>query len=116
MRNYMYLRPGNLYKDFIIEARRDEVNSVGRPRATYDDTGCNMLKGMLADADEQTKIRWAQLQHPVTHTIVQNGVQKAKPEDKLIFGNRNFFVQSAVDVGGLGIITIYYVEERTDVK
>lgn len=29
----MYLRPGNLYKDFIIEENCTSVSSAGRPRA-----------------------------------------------------------------------------------
>lgn len=116
MRNYVYLRPGNLYKDFIIEKNITSVGSSGRPKIDYDDSGENMLKGILAEADYKQRERWKQLTHPITHTIVQDGVPKAKSEDKLVFGNRIFLIQGVDEPGSLGICTIYYVEERDDVK
>ena len=57
-----------------------------------------------------------QLQHPITHTIVQTGKPMAKAEDKLVLGNRIFLVQGVDEPGSLGVCTIYYVEERADVK
>lgn len=116
MRNFMYLRPGNLYKDFIIEESTASIGTTGRPKPGYNDSGINMLQGILAEAEERQKIRWDQLQHPITHTIVQDGPPKVKEEDKLVMGNRIFLVQGVENVGSLDISTIYYVEERNDVK
>lgn len=115
-KNIMYLRPGNLYKTFIIENNKNIVSSVGRPKVTYSHTQQDMLEGILAEADPNQKMRWEQLQHPITHTIVQDGKPKVKAEDKLILENRIFLVQGVDDLGSLGIFTIYYVEERYDVK
>ena len=75
-----------------------------------------MLKGVLAEADTRQKMRWEQLQHPITHTIVQTGKPKAKVEDKLVLENRVFLIQGVDEPGSLGVCTIYYVEERADVK
>ncbi len=116
MRTLMYLRPGNLYKDFIIEENVSGIGPNGRPNTSYKDDGVNMLKGVLAEADPRQKMRWEQLQHPITHTIVQNGKPKAKAEDKLVLGDRVFLVRGADEPGSLGVCTIYYVEERMDVK
>lgn len=116
MRNFMYLRPGNLYKDFIIEENTTGVGTTGRPKPKYEDSGTLMLSGILAEADERQKIRWEQLQHPITHTIVQDGTPKVKEEDKLVLGNRVFLVQGVENAGSLDISTFYYVEERSDVK
>lgn len=116
MRSYMYLRPGNLYKDFVIEESDTGIAASGRPKISYKDDGNRMLKGVLAEADNKQKMRWKQLQHPITHTIVQTGRRKAKPEDKLVFGERVFLIQGAEEPGSIGVCTIYYVEERTDVK
>ena len=114
-RNFVHLRPGNLYKDFIIEENCTSVSSAGRPRAVYSGDGSRMLRGALAEADDKQKMRWEQLQHPVTHTIVQGGEPKAKAEDKLVLGSRVFLIQGVDEPGGLGICTIYYVEERKDI-
>lgn len=114
--NFMYVRPGNLYKSFIIESNKNIVSSIGRPRANYNHTQQDMLEGILAEADPNQKMRWEQLQHPITHTIVQDGKPRAKSEDKLILANKVFLVQGVDDLGNLGISTIYYVEERYDVK
>lgn len=116
MRSFMYLRPGNLKKDFVVEESTVGVGSTGRPKTSYKDDGNSMLKGTLAEADTKQKLRWEQLQHPITHTIVQTGPPKAKAEDKLILGNRVFLIQGVDEAGSLGICTIYYVEERADVK
>lgn len=116
MRNYMYLRPGNLVKEFTVEVSRSTVNANGRPVTTYiKDTGL-VLKGMLAQASAQEIRRFDNLEHPIDHTIVQDGRPTAKPEDKLIFGDRIFLIRALDEPGSIGICTIYYVEERTDVK
>lgn len=115
-RNFMYLRPGNLYKDFLVEECVQDIGATGRPKSSYRSDGSRMLRGALAEADDKQKIRWKQLQHPITHTIVQDGRPKAKPEDKLVLGDRVFLVQGADSPGSLGICTIYYVEERKDVQ
>ncbi len=116
MRNYMYLRPGNLYKEFIVEVSHSTVNANGRPVVTYlKDTGI-VLKGMLARASAQEIRKFDNLEHPIDHTIVQQGRPKVKPEDKLILGNRVFLVRAVDEPGSIGICTIYYVEERMDVK
>lgn len=116
IRSFMYLRPGNLYKDFIIEENVDGVSSAGRPTTSYSAERGRSLRGALAEANEDTRLRWKQAQHQVTHTIVQNGRPRAKPDDKLVFGERTFYVVGVDEAGSLGIATIYYVEERMDAK
>ena len=46
----------------------------------------------------------------------QAGSPEAKKSDKLILGNRTFYIIDLDEVGSLGISTIYYAEERKDVK
>ena len=116
MRQFMYMRPGNLYKDFIIESSDETVTKGGRPKRNYDDSGLRMLKGVLCDASAEEKMRWAQQEHPVTHTITQQGKPKAKPEDKLVYRDRIFLIQGIGDVSDVGIATLYYVQERKDVE
>lgn len=115
MRTYMYLRPGNLYKDFVIEKSTAEIGSSGRVKRGYQDQAVRLIKGILSEADPEQKVRWGQLQHPVTHTILQDGAPAAKPEDKLILGDRIFLIKGVDQAGDLGICTIYYAEERLDV-
>ena len=92
-----YLRPGNLYKDFLVAKCTSGVHAV------------------LAQATPQEKARWEQIQHPITHTIVDRGHPKAVETDQLTCGNRKFYVQGVDEPGQLGLYTIYYVEERADV-
>ena len=115
-KNIMYLRPGNLYRTFVIENNKNIVSSIGRPRANYNHTQQDILEGILAEADPNQKMRWEQLQHPITHTIVQDGSPKTKAEDKLILEDRVFLVQGVDNLADLGISTIYYVEERFYLK
>ena len=113
---FVYLRPGNLFKDFVIEDDTETVGAFGRPKVSYDQSGKRMLHGCLANATREDRERWGQLQHPITHTIVQRGRPKAKAETKLVLGERVFLIHAVDDCGGLGLTTIYYAEERTDVR
>lgn len=117
MRNVsmMYLRPGNLYKEFVISSGTETVGSFGRPKASYEET-MRTLEGCLAKADPTEVERWKQMQHPITHTIEQAGAPKAKVGDKLIMGERVFLIQGLDDCGGLGLATLYFAEERLDTK
>lgn len=112
----MYCRPGNLFKDFIIEGNRQTVTDTGRVAQKHSGDGTKSLKGCLAEASDEDRTNHSQKDHIVTHTIVQAGSPMAKRTDKLIFGSRVFYVVDIDDTGTLGISTIYYAEERGDVK
>ncbi len=108
---FMYLRPGNLYKQFIIEENSQVISENGRMVNNYAGDGTRFLKGCLAEASPETKEKWGQLGHQVSHTIVQPGAAKAKPGDLLILGNRNFFIEGIDNAGDLGIAVIYFARE-----
>lgn len=112
----MYYRPGNLFKEFVIEEKSTIVTGTGRVAADYVGDGSKTLKGCLAEADAKNKESRSTKEHTVTHTIVQAGFPLAKRTDKLILGNRVFYIVDMDDAGGLGVSTIYYAEERNDVK
>lgn len=112
----MYFRPGNLFKEFIIEENKQKVVSAGRVVNEFSGNGSRQLKGCLAEATEEERTRHSLPDHIVTHTIVQSGPPEAKRADRLIFGNRVFYVVDIDETGMLGIATIYYAEEREGVK
>ena len=112
----MYVRPGNLLKEFIVESCQQVVTSAGRVANCYVGDGTKTLKGRLAEASGEDRTNHSQKEHVITHTIVQEGSPKAKRRDKLSFGERAFNVVHFEDAGTLGISTIYYVEERRDLK
>lgn len=110
----MYLRPDSLFRMFAIEEAAATINEMGRTITAYEDTG-KKLCGVLADAQTSEKLRWKQLQHPITHTIVQrNGNAMAKTGDRLLLDDRTFYVQGVDNVSTLGLFILYYVEERSD--
>lgn len=112
----MYLRPGNLFKEFVIEKKGTTVTDTGRVAADYAGDGSITLKGCLADAGAKDRESRSTKEHAVTHTIVQAGAPIAKRTDKLVLGERVFYIVDMDDAGGLGVSTIYYAEERNDVK
>ena len=112
----MYVRPGNLFKDFIIEGNKQVVTSTGRVANNHSGNGSLILKGCLAEATDEDRTNHSQKDHIVTHTIVQAGSPKAKRTDKLVLENRVFYIVDIDEAGTLGISTIYYAEERGDVK
>ncbi len=112
----MYVRPGNLFKEFIIESNKQVVTSTGRVANSHSGDGTKTLKGCLAEASDEDRINHSQKDHVVTHTIVQAGSPMAKRTDKLVLGSRVFYIVDIDDAGILGISTIYYAEERRDAK
>lgn len=110
----MYLRTGNLVKDFVIEPLKREVQTTGRPKTTYDTETRAILRGVLASADPDAVARYDQTDHPCTHQIAQYGGEKAKPGDRLARDQRYYYILGVDNIGGLGIATLYYVEERKD--
>lgn len=112
----MYVRPGNLFKEFVIESNRQVVISTGRVANSHTGDGTKTLKGCLAEASDEDRTNHSQKDHVVTHTIIQSGNPKAKRTDKLILGERTFYIVDIDDAGSLGISTIYYAEERRDAK
>lgn len=112
----MYVRPENLFKDFIVEENKQVVTGTGRVANSHSGDGTKILKGCLAEASDEDRTNHNQKDHVVTHTIVQAGSPKAKRTDKLILGERVFYIVDIDDTGMLGISTIYYAEERQDAK
>ena len=107
---FMYLRPGNLFKDFVVESNTQVVTASGRVVNDPKGDGC------LAESTKEQKESHSTRDRVCTHTIVQAGSPEAKKSDKLILGNRTFYIIDLDEVGSLGISTIYYAEERKDVK
>ena len=112
----MYVRPGNLFKEFVIERNKQVVTSTGRVANSHSGDGTKTLNGCLAEVSDEDRTNHSQKDHVVTHTIVQAGSPKAKRTDKLVLENRVFYIVDIDDTGSLGITTIYYAEERRDIK
>lgn len=110
----MYFRTGNLIKDFIIEPISRKKNSNGRAGTTYDTETCAILRGVIADANADAVTRYSQAEHPCTHQIVQIGGEKAKPGDRLVRDHAMYYILGLDNIAAMGVATIYYVEERTD--
>lgn len=110
----MYLRTGNLVKDFIIEPLKRGVSTTGRAKTTYDTDTRRILRGVIAAADANEIARYSQTEHPCTHQIVQRGGEKAKPGDRLVRDHSHYYILGVDNVAAMGIATIYYVEERVD--
>ena len=113
---FMYLRPGNLFKDFVVESNTQVVTASGRVANAPKGDGSKIIRGCLAESTKEQKESHSTRDRVCTHTIVPAGSPAAKKSDKLILGNRTFYIIDLDEVGSLGISTIYYAEERKDVK
>lgn len=72
-----YLRPGNLYKDFLVAKCTSGIDGKGRPVKKYESNDSAVIHAVLAQATPQEKARWEQIQHPITHTIVDRGAPES---------------------------------------
>ena len=113
------LRPGQGFKKFIVKKKTTTLTSSGKPISSgYKEMGT--IIGILATASQKEIEQWKQNGHPITHTIVQQGVKNsANATDYLILAesskkDRYFYIQGAVNPGELNHIMRYFVEERKD--
>lgn len=110
----MYLRPGNLAKDFWIEKKATATTTYGRTTGEYGEGSAEHVLAVLAGATTAEIERFKQIEHPISHTITHWGRPKAVEGDRLIHGSRVFYIQGVDDPGDVGVCTIYYAEERSD--
>ena len=108
----MYLRPGNLFKDFQVIRVEEEI-SGGKKVPKSEHTNI-LIRGCLEEATPDEKLRWDQPQHPVTHSIVQAGEPKAKPGWILQKLGVSYRINGVDTCSDLGVAAVYYVEERRD--
>ncbi|MCL6597946.1 MAG: phage head closure protein [Alicyclobacillus macrosporangiidus] len=109
----MYLTPNMLWKTFDWQRRTTGQDSRGRPVPGWSSVG--QIRGIISDSSPEEKLRYQQMQHPITHEIAVQGSPQAAPGDLLVLDGRHFFIQDVQDPGGLGMWTLYKVEERRDV-
>ena len=116
-----FLRTGQGFKKFIVTKKTKTLTSSGKPIAGgYEDVGA--IIGILATASQKEIEQWKQNGHPITHKIVQQGVQNAAiATNYLVLSekgkkDRYFYVQGTSNPGELNHIMRYFVEERKDLK
>lgn len=108
----MFFRPGNQLKAF--EAFRDtaHVSPTGRPSNTGPPESIGAFNATLADATPAEIDRWKQVDHTITHQIVQRGTSKARSGDYLVYAGRKFYIEGIDNPGEIGFFTIYFVNEK----
>lgn len=118
---HIFLRPGQGYKKFTIKKKASSLTSSGNPiKGGYTDVGTFI--GAIASATEEEKEQWKQLDHPITHKIVQYGVGDVAIATNYIVlsesgkSDRYFYVQGTGNPGELNHMMRYFVEERKDLK
>ena len=102
---------------FDVYRNDDMITASGRP-VNNGFTKIGEVKAILAAAKPEERERWRQLEHPVTHKIIQKGVApfEIKPGDSFIRGNKRYIVQTApYNPGDINHWTIYYCDERSDI-
>lgn len=116
-----FLRPGEGYKRFSVKKLGKAKNTNGRvQKAGYEAAGT--IIGILATASQKEIEKWKQLGHPITHKIVQRGVQNAAVATNYLVlsetgkKDRYFYIQGASNPGELNHLMRYFVEERNDLN
>ena len=68
---FMYLRPGNLFKDFVVESNTQVVTASGRVANAPKGDGSKIIRGCLAESTKEQKESHSTRDRVCTHTIVQ---------------------------------------------
>jgi len=112
---FMYLRPGNLFKDFVVCKHIEKLNKAGRPVATFEKTQ-TVIRGCFTECDSHEVQQWRQLNHEITHKLVQAGEKQAVQGDYLVREDKVYLIEEIAPLSELGVSTIYYLSERNDAK
>ena len=103
----------------MVKKKTKTLTSSGKPiSGGYEDVGT--IIGILATASQKEIEQWKQNGHPITHKIVQQGVQNAAiVTNYLVLSekgkkDRFFYIQGASNPAELNHIMRYFVEERKD--
>lgn len=113
----IHLRPGQELREFAVYRDTDTRTTSGRITSGGREL-LGLVRAVLAAAKPEEIERWRQLEHPVTHKIIQQGAAQftIRSGDSLMCGESRYIVQTApYNPGGLNHWTIYYCEERSDV-
>lgn len=111
------LMPGQELREFDVYRNGTRRTDSGRVISNGAER-LGAIRAVLAAAKPEEIERWRQLEHPVTHKIIQQGIAPfgIKAGDSLVRGEMRYIVQTApYNPGGLNHWTIYYCEERSDV-
>jgi len=115
----LMLRPGQELREFTVSRPETRGTDNGREGLTNEFQEVGKVRAILAQAKPEEVQRWKQLNHPITHKII---MQKKPPFDIRpgdIFerdGKRYYHQMTPYDLGDLGHWTIFYCDERGDVK
>ncbi len=109
--------PGQELREFTVLTPETRSTDNGR-EITNGYKVIGKIKGILAEAKPTEIERWRQLEHPITHKVIQQGVFDAeiKAGDVLELDNgRRFYLQAQPhNPGDINRWTIYYCDERCD--
>lgn len=110
--------PGHEVRDFTVLRLDTHETEKGR-EVVNGYTTVGTLRATLASAKPEEIERWRIINHPITHKIIM----QYKPAFDILPGDiferagRRFYNQFIPNnVGDLGHWTIFYCDERTDVK
>jgi hypothetical protein len=114
------LYPGQELREFKVLRTKNRETERGRivSAGEGEEKTLGTIKAVLAAAKPSETERWRQLEHPVTHKIIQYGASgfEIRPGDVFEREGRRFYNQTLpYNIGGLNHWTIYYCDERTDV-
>jgi len=113
----IFLTPGQELREFEVWREQDYCTASGRITSNGAQR-LGAIRAVLAAAKPEEIERWRQLEHPVTHKLIQPGIAPfgIRAGDSLVHGEKRYIVQTApYNPGGLNHWTIYYCEERGDV-
>ena len=112
------LLPGQELRDFTVSRPETIGADNGREGLTNRYVEVGRIEAILASAKPEEIHRWKQLNHPITHKIIMQGILPfdIKPGDIFERAGRRFYNRTLPnDVGDLGHWTIFYCDERIDV-
>jgi len=112
------LMPGQEQREITVSRPVSRENARGQILIdAYQAAGT--IRGILAAARPEEIERWRQLNHPITHKVImqRRPAFDVRPGDIFELNGRRFYNQAMPNnVGDLGHWTIFYCDERMDVK
>ncbi len=107
----IFLRPGQQIKKFNVYRKGSSKDSKGRVTFKHNATLIGTIFGSISKANQKEMDRWKQVEHPVSHSIVTEGISIVQAEDILELDENKYYVQGKDNPGGISAFEIIYCNQ-----
>lgn len=110
----MYLRPRQIFQTFVVEEKLLRLSPEGRQVVEFVASGAE-IQGVVSTIEPFQREKFKAIKNEIKYGIVQHlGTPRAKVGDRLVCGDKKYYVETIDNPAGVGQFYVYWCSERFD--